>query len=330
MEQKMTTVAVIGAYGFIGKATVKDLLEETDYKVIALSRKAQSYVFAESHQLVEMQIDYYDDEAVSSMLKDVDVVINLAGKMGDSGVTYEMMYKDNVEFVEHILDLCIKSGVKHYIHISTPGVQGLGLRLAKESDQYNPQDDYQKTKMLGEQAVIKKSSDSEMKYTILRPDFVYGVGDERRVKLYRNIKNHRFVLTTSGKAHISPTYVSDVAQGIRKSILNEKAYGEVFNISGEEVQVLEYLNILATAVGTRLLHFNISTVLSLIIVGIISRCCIVLRIKPFVSESQIKFLALDHSTSISKAINLLDYYPKVSLQEGTKEAYEYLIERGLF
>ena len=326
----MTTVAVIGAYGFIGKATVIDLLEKTDYKVIALSRKKQSNVFVGSPRLVEKQIDYYNAEVVVSMLKDVDVVINLAGKMGDSGVTYEMMYKDNVEFVEHILDLCIQAGVQQYIHISTPGVQGLGLRLAKESDPYNPQDDYQKTKMLGELAVIEKCFKASMHYTILRPDFVYGVGDKRRAKLYRNIKNHRFVLTTSGKAYISPTYVSDVAQGIRKTILNETAYGEVFNISGEEVQVLEYLNILAMAVGTRLLHFNISMVLSLIIVGIISRCCIVFRIRPFVSESQIKFLALDHSTSISKATYLLGYSPKVSLQEGTKKTYEYLTERGLF
>lgn len=149
------------------------------------------------------------------------------------------------------------------------------------------------------------------------------------VKLYKNIRNHRFVLTTSGKTHISPIYVSDVTQGIRKTILNKTAYSEVFNISCEEVQVLEYLNILAMVVGTRLLHFNINTVLSLIIVGVISRCCIVFRIRPFVCESQIEFWALDHSTSISKAVYLLGYSPKVSLQEGIKEAYEYLTERGL-
>ena len=75
--------------------------------------------------------------------------------------------------------------------------------------------------MLAELGVIH-ICEGKIPYTILRPSYVYGKEDVRRTALYRSIKKKYFVLTTSGKAYLQPTYVSDIVDGFLLAILNKK------------------------------------------------------------------------------------------------------------
>lgn len=325
-------VAVTGANGFIGSWLVKELIKEGKHTIYALVRRGcNRNSLPISKQLFIVEIDYADKDKIEEILKGKDVIIHLIGQMGEYGVTEESFYKVNVDLTRVLLEISSRVGVKQFIFCSTPGVQGFGHRLAKEEDLYAPRNAYEKTKVMAEKQIMSFCKNSETAYTIIRPDFVYGPGDIRRVKMYRNIQKKKFVLTTNGKSFLHPTYITDVTQGFIKSVGNVRAYNQIFNISAaEDVTALEFLKTIADNVDSNLIHMNIGYKFSYFLVGFIELVCEkYMHREAFVSKNKIDFLALDHSTSNTKASRLLGYEPRFSLQEGMKSTVQWCKDNKL-
>ena len=251
--------------------------------------------------------------------------------MGEYGVTKEQFENINVNLTMKILEWSEQAGIRQFIFCSTPGVQGFGHRLAVEEEKYAPRNLYEMIKVEAEKNIIHFCQNANIKYTILRPDFVYGPGDRRRAKMYRNIRKKKFVLTTNGKAYLNPTYITDITQGFIKSIDNRFAYNQIFNLSADkDVTALEYLTVIAECVGSELIHINIGYRLSHIIAAIIEKMYDrILRKDGFVSKNKIDFLAIDHSTSIEKAKKMIGYTPEYSIRDGMKKTIEWCEKENL-
>lgn len=323
-------LAITGANGFIGTCLINELLKLDKYVIKALVRdESKAVEISKADNVFVLKTDYEKTD-YEKELKDVDVCIYLIGQMGKYGVSEKQFIDVNVKLTEKVLQSCILNGVKQFIFCSTPGVQGFGTRLADEGQRYAPRNIYEKTKVMAEESVIRLCNDTNMNYTIIRPDFVYGPGDVRRVKMYKNIKNGKFILTTNGKSYLHPTYITDVAQGFIKSILNPNAYNQVFNISAEQdVTSLEYLNTIANCVGSKLVHINIGYKLSIMAAGLIDKIYKLRDKEAFVDKNKIDFLALDHSTSNKKAKSMIEYRPQVSIEEGMKKTIEWCVSKNL-
>ena len=322
-------VAVTGANGFIGLNLLKNLCS-LDISIYALVRKGRTDVITgsvdENFKIHIAEVNYEDKESYERIFSICDIVIHLIGQMGEYAMADERFESVNIGLTNQILDSCIKCGVKQIIYCSTPGVLGINYKSANEHYQARPKDMYQQTKAKAEEIIIKGCAGTEMSYTIVRPDFVYGPGDYRRIKLYRNIKKRKFVLTTSGEAKLSPTYIDDVAKGIILTLSNESAYNEIFHISGDEVTSRDYLGTIAKETGVGLLHIDIGYRLSVWIIMLIENLCRICRIHPLATRSQIDFLSLNHSTSYEKAHRLLGYKPSVDLKEGIHRTIEWCRE----
>lgn len=322
-------VLVTGGTGFIGRWLVKELVESNQYNVTMLIRNGKKET-VNMNNVTVYEVDY-EKEELQNYFKGQDVCIHLIGKLGGYGVDKQEFDFVNIELTRKILIACKDMGVTQFIYCSTPGVQGFGKRLALETDEYNPRNAYEKTKMIAEKEIIDFCRDVGLVYTIIRPDFVYGPGDTRRVKLYKNIEKGKFILTTSGKSYLHPTYISDVVQGLIKPIGNEAAYNEIFNISAlEDVTAKTYLSTIAKYTNSKLIHINISYLFSIILaifLEIVFSC--IFHKEAFVTKNKIDFLALDHSTSSEKAMQLLDYKPTVSLDEGMRRTIEWCKENNL-
>lgn len=156
---------------------------------------------AEGQRISIKEVDYQQD-AAKEVFENQDVCIHLIGVLGSYGVRQEIYESVNVELTLRILKWCREADVKQFVFCSTLGVQGFGHRLVVEEEKYAPRNCYEKTKASAEKEIIAFCKDKKMQYTIIRPDFVYGPGDIRRVKMYQNIKNSKFVLITNGRSYL--------------------------------------------------------------------------------------------------------------------------------
>ena len=325
-------VVITGANGFIGSWLIKELIRESDHMIYAFIRRGSNRTeLPTDERLSIIEINYNDKCKLEEVLKNKDIVIHLIGQMGAYGVAEKSYYQVNVELTKMLLEISEKVGIKQFIFCSTPGVQGFGHRLAEEEEVYAPRNEYEKTKVIAERQLISFCKNSKVTYTIIRPDFVYGPGDTRRVKMYKNIQKKRFVLTTNGKSFLHPTYITDVTQGFIRSIGNIQATNQIFNISAsEDVMVLVFLKTIAEEVHSHLIHINIGYKLSCFLAVLVETVCNKMMNKEaFVSKNKIDFLALTHSTSNEKAKRLLGYEPQVSLQEGMKKTIQWCKENEL-
>lgn len=327
-------IVVTGVTGFIGKNFMESVKNDQN-QYLCLVRGTSNTAYLKDYPNVSVQKSSFHYDELCSFCRQADVVIHMAGQMGGYGIPFEAYDRVNCRMTSDITKACIENGVRQLIYLSTPGVQGFGKRLCEEKEAYAPRNMYEETKVKAEKIIINAAADSDLKYTILRPDFVYGPGDYRRIKMYKTIKEKKFVLTTSGKAYIHPTYVQDVVQGILLAVSNSNAYNEIFNLSADkDISVQEYLEIIAAYFQVKVIKINIGYTLSVIMAAMIDKFYrVFLHKEGFVSKNKIDFLAIDHSTSNKKAKRMLHFQPQYSFQEGFCKTMEwcekeYLLSKG--
>ena len=323
-------IAVTGSTGFIGTNFLQEIVKDDKNEYICLVRKESSRDKIPQSDNITVKEITFNTEGLKEAFAGMDVVINMVGQMGGHNVSEEDFKKANCVLTQDIIDACISNKVKQLIHLSTPGVQGFGHRLCEETVPYAPRNLYEETKVDAEQRIIESLKNTEVHYTIIRPDYVYGPGDLRRVKMYKSIRDKKFVLTTSGKSYVHPTHVKDVAQGIIISINNPNAYNEIFNISAEnDITVKDYLNTIAGFFNVKVVQINIGYGLSVFCAGILAFLFKLIKKEPFVNKNRIDFLAIDHSTSIRKAKRLLNYKPEYDFKKGFENTMEWYYENNI-
>lgn len=317
-------ILVTGATGFIGRNFIESVKNDQN-QYICLVRGTSNIECLKDYPNVLVKESSFSYDELCLFSRQVGVVIHMAGQMGGYGIPFEIYDRVNCQMTSDIVKACLMNGVKQLIYLSTPGVQGFGKRLCEEKEDYAPRNIYEETKVKAEKIIINSARNSKLKYTILRPDFVYGPGDYRRIKMYKKIKEKKFVLTTSGKTYIHPTYVQDVVQGIVLAINNKDAYNEIFNLSADrDISVNRYLEIIAEYFHVKVIKINIGYTLSVIMATIIDKFYhFFLHKEGFVSKNKIDFLAIDHSTSNKKAKRMLHFQPQYSFQEGFYKTMEW-------
>lgn len=116
------------------------------------------------------------------------------------------------------------------IHISTDYVfDGTSEIPLKENDQTNPQNEYGRTKLLGEIACQENNPDS----IIIRTAWVYSEFGSNFVKTMLRLMNERDSISVVNDQIGSPTYAKDLAEVILKIIETENWYPGIYNFSNE-------------------------------------------------------------------------------------------------
>src|SRR5262249_16863363 len=152
---------------------------------------------------------------VARSLKDVEVVYNIAALYRQAGLAAGIYRAVNAQAVERLIEQAAKAGGRRVVHCSTVGVHG-GLEQppANEEGPRRPGDVYQRTKLEGEELARRAATASNIEVTIVRPSGIYGPGDRRLLKLFRNTL-HRFPTLGRGEIYYHLTYIDDLVEGFR-------------------------------------------------------------------------------------------------------------------
>ncbi len=151
----MLTIAVTGANGFVGQRFMR-------YKT-------------EKYKLVPVPLRSTKPQSIS--LQNVDAIVHLAGKAHDMKLRDEKVYFDiNYALTKELAEHALRSGVKHFIYISSVKVYGEGSDTPlDEASPCHPEDPYGRSKLKAEE-YLQTLQDPEFTISIVRPPVVYGPG----------------------------------------------------------------------------------------------------------------------------------------------------------
>ena len=181
------TVAVTGATGFVGKATIEKLLAD-GWNVRALTRREQAA--REGVTWVRGALD--DTKSLAELCDGADAVMHIAGVVNaPDEAGFEA---GNVTGTENMIAAARQTGIKRFLHVSS-----LSAREPKLSH-------YGMSKFRGEKLVATSMLD----WTIIRPPGVYGPGDTEMLDLFKLAKRGYVLLPPKGRA--SFIHVEDLAR----------------------------------------------------------------------------------------------------------------------
>lgn len=179
-------IALTGATGFVGRRTLKLLLER-DHQVRALTRRPQA---------APMGITWIDGaldqaEALNVLVSGAEAVVHVAGVV--NAPDRAGFAAGNVDGTRGVIAAAERAGVRRFVHVSSLAAREPGLSL------------YGWSKAEAEHIV----EGSGLEWTIVRPPAVYGPGDLDQLDVFRLTKRGLALLPPSGR--MSAIMVDDLA-----------------------------------------------------------------------------------------------------------------------
>ncbi len=330
----MPTYLITGATGFVG-SHVADLATQRGITVRALARPTADLSHLKSIGAEIVPGDLSDPAAVAKAVEGVDVVIHAAAKVGDWGPADDYR-KVNVEGLRNLLEAVKGKKLKRFVHVSSLGVYE--ARHHHGTDEAEPLPDnhidgYTQSKVESEKLALEYVRKHNLPIAILRPGFVYGPRDRSILpRLAERLKERSIVYIARGQYALNTTYVGNIAEACFLAVDNDRAVGEIFNITdGEFVSKRRFFETVADGLGLPRPKASVPLWLARRLAAWRER---VFRRKnkphpPRITQATLKFAGLNLDFSIAKARTVLGYEPKVLFDEGMARALaDYRAARG--
>jgi len=181
------TLALTGATGFVGKATVDHALA-SGHRVRALTRREQPP--RDGVSWIAGSLD--DDTALARLAEGADAVLHIAGVV--NAPSPAGFITGNVDGTRRMVAAAAAQGLRRFVHVSSLSAREPDLSL------------YGKSKALAEDEVRNSGLD----WTMVRPPGVYGPGDLEMRDVFRMAKLGFVVLPPAGR--VSLVHVRDLAR----------------------------------------------------------------------------------------------------------------------
>ncbi len=236
-KQEILTITITGANGFVAK-NLRNFLSKNHIKVIAIARKT----FQKHHTETVVYSKTLLEKGLQNKLRNCDALVHLIG-IGKQSSKYN--FEDNVDLTKNMIKTCKKSGIKKIIYIS-------GLGVTK-----NSRSDYFISKYKAEQEIIN----SGLNYTIFRPSYIVGKKDYLSKFILKQIKKGIVIIPGSGKYHLQPIFVEDVAKIIVESIYEKKFSNKILDLVGPEIIKFEdFVRYFVKNKKTRIQKINLESI----------------------------------------------------------------------
>src|SRR6266487_6654807 len=244
-------ILLTGATGLLGGHLLQELQRRGEQlRALVLPVENADKLIQQGVEVVRG--DVTDASTLAPAVKDIEIVIHLAGMMGvtRSLADYRLV---NVTGSENLYRAAQAAGVRRFVHTSSHTVYGLGHgRFLTEEDALRPDPDpYSITKAEGDRLMGRLMLKSDVETVIIRPGTFFGPADRLHFgRMAQRMKNGKGIIIGRGDNALPFCYVTDVAQGFLLAAYHEKAPGNVYNISNDRpLTQREIFNAIADDVG---------------------------------------------------------------------------------
>jgi len=304
---------VTGAAGFIGSHLCQRLLKEgfsvtgIDAFIDYYSRwmKDKNILPFKNHSQFQLISDNLNDIDLSSLLTDVDYIFHIAAQAGvrsSWGKDFSVYTENNISATQKLLEAAKDSSIKKLIYASSSSVYGLCPELPMtESSPLLPYSPYGVTKLAAENLCQLYFKNFCVPTVSLRFFTVYGPGQRPDMAFHKFLKaiekNKSIPLYGDGKQTRDFTYIDDIVDANVYSLDKGKA-GEIYNVGGGNRKEMKTIfPMLEKITGKKVLiqHFD--------------------RQRGDVFHTY---------ADINKAKKDLDFSPKIPLEEGLCQEWEWI------
>lgn len=237
-------ILVTGGAGFIGRETVKGLLNE-GYDVRAFDLAEQHLRHKEKMEeisaLGNLELSYgsiLDRNAVREAMRDIDAVFHLAAMLGVKKTEDDMLgcIEVNITGTDNVLDAAVAHSIKKFIFASSSEVYGEpDTNPINETQSTKGKTVYGVTKIAGEE--LTKGYHQKypsMNYSIVRFFNTYGEGQIAQFVITKWVLNvlqgKNPVVYGDGKQLRSYGHVEDVVGGLKLILENSISHGKTYNL----------------------------------------------------------------------------------------------------
>lgn len=313
------TVLVTGASGFIGRHVITELLGRSIQVRVACRQGAELELSVQNVEVVHLSGPGTVAADWADVVAHCSAVIHLAARAHvlrdrheDPGRAFRSA---NVDYARACGEAAAIAGVQRFILMSSVGVHGgiSGAQPIQAESAFNPHTPYACSKVEAEQALTDVVRESGMKLTVVRPPLVYGPGAPGNFGvLVRAIASGLPLplgsLTSNRRSFVA---IDNLVDMIVTCLNHPAAANQSFLVSdGQDISTADLLRRLGSAMGkpARL----ISVPAGLLEFGA------QLMGKRELFQSLCGSLQVD----IRKTCDLLDWNPRVSLDEGLRRAVQ--------
>lgn len=316
MDFERPRVLLTGATGFIGSAIQQRILADQLYDLtIAVRREVEQGAAVRAVQVADLtaQTDWAD------ALQDCAVVIHAAARthvMRDESADPLAEYrKVNVDGTLNLARQAAAAGIKRFVFVSSIKVNGEQTVLGRPftaDDKPAPEDDYELSKLEAEQGIWLIAKETGMQVVVVRPPLVYGP-DVKGNFATMNALVAKGLPLPLGAVNNKRSLVAldNLVDLIVTCIEHPAAANQVFLAGdGEDLSTSELLRGVAQAMGrsSRLLPIPASVLqLGATLLG-----------KKAMAQRLLGSLQVD----ISKARDLLDWQPPLTVEQGLARCFE--------
>ncbi len=311
---------VTGGGGFLGGAICRKLIERGD-SVRSFSRGA--YPELDALGVETVQGDIANERSVREAVSGCDVVFHVAAKAGLWG-SAEDFWDANVKGTIHVIDACLKEGVRRLVYTSSPSVVfgGEGQEGVDESVPYPSTylAMYPRTKAYAEKTVLLANKES-LATTALRPHLIWGPGDNHIVpRLVARRKANQLRRIGRGNPLVDSVYIDNAADAHLLACdklpgIGGKAY---FITNDKPMPVWDLIDGILGSAGLSPVEGSVPAPIAYGVGALLEGVhgLFGLSGEPRMTRFLAKELSEPHWFDISAAKRDLGYAPKVSIEEG--------------
>ena len=315
----MTNVLITGGTGFIGVHLVKRLHELGHNLKLLIRENSNIEPFNDLKNIKYIIGDVRDIDSLYQAVDSVDIIYHLAAYTG-MWAPDKSIYEDiNVGGVENIAKIALEKNKKLYYMSSFVAI---GPTPEEPVDETFENElfymDYERTKFYGKKK-IKEYIEKGLNATIFYPGVVYGPGDFNYFgqTLFDIVRGKFLGCPGKGDSVACFSYVGDLISILTSIINRDDLIGEDFILGGENVELGEYLDLIAEIAEVKKpRHFPMWAA------SFYAWLCEVkskiTKKIPYITRATLKSIKYNRSYSSKKAIEKLNY--KITpLREGLRD-----------